>query len=145
MKILLLISFIFSLCGYSTKSDSVVLARLSSIKCVLDSLGVKEPIYVLAQAKYESGNFKCKECSWKYNNMFGFKGKSGKYIKFNTQNECLIYYSKWQNARYPKYKAKYPNGTYLGFLKWCKYAVNPEYNKHIKVAHDWIVKNLSNY
>lgn len=145
IKIILLFSLVFYLDGYSTKNDSAILERLRYIKCILDSLDVEEPLYVLAQAKYESGNFKCKDCSWKYNNMFGFKGQSGNYLKFDTQNECLIYYAKWQKARYPKYKTKYPSGTYLGFLKWCKYAVNTVYGKHIQIAHNWIVKNLPNY
>ena len=145
IKILLSLSLLIYFNGYSMKSDSAILEHLRYIKYVLDSLGVEEPIYVLAQAKYESGNFKCKDCSWKYNNMFGFKGQSGKYLKFDTQNDCLVYYSKWQKIRYPKYKSKHPNGTYIGFLKWCKYAVNPVYGQHIQKSHDWILKNLHNY
>lgn len=123
------------------KNDSVVFSYLDSIKDMLDSLQVEEPIYVLAQATYESGWFECKNCSWKYNNMFGFKGQSGKYLRFNTWQDCVIYYANWQKKRYPKYKAKYPNGTYLGFLKWCHYATGDDYNRKIQWTYNWIIDN----
>lgn len=122
-----------------SKKDSIIFAHLDSIKEMLDSLGVEEPIYVMAQAAYESGWFECKNCSWKHNNMFGFKGQSGKYLRFNTWQDCVIYYASWQKKRYPKYKAKYPKGTYLGFLKWCHYAVGDNYNKKIQWTHSWIL------
>lgn len=123
------------------RNDSTTIGFLDSIKCYLDNLNVEEPIYVMAQAAYESGWFECKSCSWKYNNMFGFKAQNGKYLKFKTWKDCLIYYSIWQNKNYPIYKKKHPKGTYLEFLKYCKYSESPEYFKHITSVYNWIVDN----
>ncbi len=139
IKILLLTMIICSSSFGNIKNDSIVLERLDNIKVLLDSLGVEEGVYVLAQAVYESGWFECKSCSWRYNNMFGFKGQDGKYIRFKTWEDCIVYYAKWQKARYPKYKAKYPNGDYLGFLKWSNFAVSEDYRKQIKWVYEWIL------
>ena len=125
------------------KNDSTVLQFLDSIYYYLDSLEVEEPKYVMAQALFERGWFQCTKCSWKYNNMFGFKGQSGKYLRFNTWVDCVIYYSNWQKKRYPKYKATHPKGTYLGFLKWCHFAESDEYSKHVQSMYNWINLNWS--
>lgn len=123
------------------KTDSIVFEYLDSIKRYLDSLGVKEPVYVMSQAAYESGWFNCKNCSWSYNNVFGFVALSGGYLRFKTLKECIIYYANWQKSRYSKYKLHNPKGTYLDFLKWCHYASGASYNKHVQQTYDWIVKN----
>ena len=145
---ILLLSMILTVTAYGrtnnvsvVKDDSVVFAYLDSMKELMDSLGIEEQIYVMAQATYESGWFACKKCSWQNNNMFGFKGQSGNYLRFDTWQDCVVYYAKWQKVRYPKYKAKYPNGNYLGFLKWCKYATGDDYNKQIQWMHNWIIDN----
>lgn len=126
-----------------SKKDSVVFYYLDSIKYLLDSLHVEEPKYVMAQALWETGNFRCKSCAWQNNNMFGFRGQSGKYMSFNTWRESVIYYANWQKKRYPKYKSNHPNGTYLDFLTWCKYAVSPDYAKNITKMYRWIQNNWS--
>lgn len=142
---LFLISMIFSvsmsgIINFSpTGKDSVLFAYLDSIKAILDSNNVQEPIYVLAQAIYETGWFKCKNCTWKNNNMFGFRGLNGKYLKFSNWRSCVLYYVKWQSKRYPKYKEKNPNGTYLGFLKWSRFAEAKNYSNHIQITYDWIL------
>jgi hypothetical protein len=123
------------------KNDSILFEKLDSLKAMLDSLQVEEPIYVMAQAVYETGWFKCKNCSWKYNNMFGFKGQNGKYLRFKTWQDCVVYYAAWQKKRYPKYKSTHPNGTYLGFLKWCNYATGDSYNKQIQWMYNWLIEN----
>lgn len=127
----------------TVKNDSTVLQFLDSIYYYLDSLEVEEPKYVMAQALFESGWFKCTKCSWKYNNMFGFKGQSGNYLRFNTWVDCVIYYANWQKKRYPKYKATHPKGTYLDFLMWCKFAVSESYRKDIQYMYNWIDANWS--
>lgn len=123
------------------KNDSVVLTYLDSIYYYLDSLNVQEPKYVMAQALFESGWFQCKKCSWQYNNMFGFKGQSGKYLRFNTWVDCVIYYANWQKKRYPKYKEKHPKGNYLDFLMWCNFAVSESYKRDIQSMYNWIEVN----
>lgn len=123
------------------KKDSVVICYLDSIKLMLDSLGVEEPIYVLSQAVWETGWFKCKNCTWKNNNMFGFRGKNAKYMHFKSWRDCVVYYANWQKKRYPKFKEKHPGGTYLQFLKWSHYSESETYSKHITWVYEWINKN----
>lgn len=123
------------------KNDSIVFEYLYSIKYMLDTLKVEEPVYVMAQALYESGWFACKHCTWENNNMFGFKGSNGKYLKFKCWQDCVIYYAKWQKKRYPKYKAKHPNGNYLDFLRWSNYSVSKDYAGKITTMKKWIEKN----
>lgn len=122
------------------KKDSVVYFYLDSISEMLDSLGVEEPSYVMAQAIWETGWFKCKKCTWSNNNMFGFRSSS-KYMHFDSWRDCVIYYAKWQKKRYPKYKLKYPNGNYLHFLKWAHYSESTEYSKRITTIYNWVNKN----
>ena len=145
-KIIFLISFACSLSLSASnfkiyREDSLVINYLDSINYYIDSLDIKEPLYVLAQACYETGWFACKKCAWENNNMFGFRGKSGKYMKFSSWQESVIYYSNWQKKRYPKFKQLYPTGTYLGFLKWARYAESPHYSRVIAETHKWILNN----
>lgn len=139
--IIALLIFTLPVCSAqrTIKNDSIVLAFMDEVKYVLDSIGVEEPVYVLAQAAYESGWFNCKKCSWKYNNMFGFTSQSGEYLRFKTWQDCLVYYSNWQKKRYPKYKISHPKGNYLGFLKYCHFSESAEYGRHIQNTYDWIL------
>lgn len=143
LKILILLMILVHVSHGSNhkRNDSLVISKLDSIEAMLDSLGVEEKFYVMSQAVYESHWFNCTDCSWRYNNMFGFKGKNGKYLKFKNWREGVEYYAKWQKERYLKYKKKYPRGTYIGFLKWCKFAVSDDYDRQIKWMHDWVINN----
>jgi flagellum-specific peptidoglycan hydrolase FlgJ len=124
-----------------TKKDSATIQYLDTISHYLDSLGVQEKQYVLAQAIWETGWFKCKNCAWsKGYNLFGFRSKSG-YIKYNSWQESVIAYSEWQKKRYPKYKKSHTNGNYLNFLKWCRYAETDAYSKHVTYVYNWLGKN----
>ena len=148
-KIIFLISLICSLSASAAnfkihRNDSLVLKYIDSVNYYIDSLDIQEPLYVLAQACWESGWFQCKNCTWENNNMFGFRAKSGKYMKFKSWQECVIYYANWQKKRYPKFKALYPTGTYLGFLKWCRFAESPHYSRVITETYNWILKNWAN-
>jgi flagellum-specific peptidoglycan hydrolase FlgJ len=124
-----------------TKKDSATIHYLDMISHYLDSLEVQEKQYVLAQAVWETGWFKCKNCAWsKGYNLFGFRSKKG-YIKYNSWTESVVAYSEWQNKKYPKYKKSHPKGSYLNFLKWCRYAETDAYSKHIIYVYDWLGKN----
>ena len=63
-------------------------------------------------------------------------------MKFDSEQECIEYYKKWQDKRYPKWRKKYPKGTYYDFLKYVKYAANPTYNSELKAKVAWVKKNL---
>lgn len=145
LKIFGLIVFLTLLFGnvkaQTHKKDSVIIHYLDSISYYLDSLGVQEKQYVLAQAIWETGSFKCKNCAWsKGYNLFGFRSKKG-YIKYNSWVESVLAYSEWQKKRYPKYKKSHPKSNYLDFLKYCRYAETDQYRKHITYAYNWLSKN----
>lgn len=126
------------------KNKELVYQYLDSLEYLMDSLQIQEPVYVMAQAIYETGWFQCKNCAWENNNMFGFRGQNNKYMKFKSWRASVFYYANWQKKRYFKFKAKYPNGDYLHFLKWCKYAQSTTYSSKITWTFRWLIKNWSN-
>ena len=63
-------------------------------------------------------------------------------MKFDSDEECIEYYKKWQDKRYPKWQEKYPKGTYYDFLKYSRYATSPTYNQELKNFVAWVRKNL---
>ena len=67
---------------------------------------IKEPLIVYKQVLKETGYLKCKGCSLKYNNLFGFTTK--KMIKFNHWIDSITFYKEWQK--------QYKNGDYYTFL-----------------------------
>jgi flagellum-specific peptidoglycan hydrolase FlgJ len=125
-------------------NKQMILNYLDSLQIQIDSLGIQEPVYVMAQAIYETGWFQCKNCTWSNKNMFGFRALNGKYMKFKSWRVCLNYYAKWQGDRYKRFKEKYPKGDYIKFLKWSRFAESPNYSKKIIWTHEWIIKNWIN-
>lgn len=107
-----------------------------TIQEVLDEIKAQEiqhDTIVLQQAMWESGWLKCTNCSWRYNNMFGFrtngwvsKSNPKGYIKFDTWQESIAYYKKWQDKNY--------NGSqdYYAFLIRVGYAEDTDYITHIR-------------
>ena len=143
-RIIFLLTLTLTISCYGSKhriNDTLVLKYIDSINYYIDSLDIKEPYYVISQALWETGFFSCKNCTFENNNMFGFRCRSGKYMKFKNLNSCMIYYSNWQKKRYPKFKELYPTGTYLGFLKWCRFAESPNYSRVITETYNWLLKN----
>jgi len=82
------------------------------------------PEIVFAQAILETGHFKCQNCSLKDNNIFGFWYK-GSYIKYDSWQECVSYYARWQ-------KRHYKGGDYYEFLEKRGYAEDPLYCEKLK-------------
>ncbi len=74
--------------------------------------------------RYETGHLKCTKrkiiCSLHYNNLFGFRYKE-EYLKFNSYSASVVYYRKWQNRHYNKFKKRHPGKSYYEFLKWIGY------------------------
>jgi len=114
--------------------EEVVLKPLNT-KNLLEELkkhNVKHPEIVLRQSIMESGWFKCTSCSMRYNNPFGFRYPSWVdkdnplgYLKFDTWQDAVKYYKKWQ-------KKRYKGGDYYEFLKNIGYAQDPNYIKKLK-------------
>lgn len=89
MKNLLLL--LFPIISYSQTSEEILLE--------IKNQGICYPEIVLAQAKLETGNFECRDCSLDLNNLFGFRYKK-KYICFDTWQESITYYKEWQDRWY---------------------------------------------
>lgn len=134
----LLILFCFQQ-GVAQKSNR---PKLQAMYNAIKEEGIEEPVFVMAQSIQETGWLNCKNCCLRHNNLFGFYKKGNKCMKFDSEKECIKYYRKWQDKRYPKWKKKYPKGTYYDFLKHVGYAANPNYNKELRVFVNWIKKNL---
>ena len=60
---------------------------------------IKHAEIVLKQIRLETGNLKCTGCSLDYNNLFGFFYK-GSYLKFDSWQESVDYYKRWQDKYY---------------------------------------------
>lgn len=84
---------------------------------------IKFPLIVFKQAMYETGWLKCKNCSLKYNNLFGFKTRD--YLKFDHWTKSVDFYKIWQNTYYKE-------GDYYDFIKNIGYAEDPNYIKVLK-------------
>jgi len=78
----------------------------------------------------------------RYHNLFGFYIKGNKCKKFESDEECIEYYKKWQDKRYDKWRAKYPKADYYHFLKYVKYATGDKYTNELKPKVTWVKKHL---
>lgn len=95
--------------------------------------GIEHPEIVYSQALLETGHFKCKNCSLKKNNLFGFRTRNG-YISFSSWEESIDYYKAWQDRHYK-------GGNYYDFLnclyktrsgRCVRYATEPTYTERLK-------------
>lgn len=123
--------------------QSLDTTKLLRVKYILDSLQIEESRTVLAQVVCETGWLNCKHCCLDKNNLFGFIGKKG-CIKFDNWVESCVYYKKWQDLRWSKYKSKHKNPDYISFLKSKysgPYARSKTYDKYVKI----MLTKLKNY
>jgi len=111
-----------------TFSQTTRAARVNDLYHCLLEYHIECPKTVLAIVIYETGWLECKNCSYKFNNLFGFRSNH-EYLKFKSIYECLEYFKIWQETYYTPWKLKHPKGTYY------------EYLAHVKYAH----VNMSNY
>ena len=118
MKLILYILTISTVC-YGQTVDSVYQELIKQ--------GIKSPEIVLAQSIEETGWYKCINCSLSKNNIFGFWYKK-KYLTFNSWQDCIAYYKRWQDRHYIEKDHK----TYYDYLTWKGYATNPKYINNIK-------------
>jgi hypothetical protein len=138
----LLIAFLILLPFQQVASQKHNKPKLQAMYDAIKEAGIKEPEFVMAQCIQETGWMDCKNCCLRYNNYFGFYIKGNKCLKFNSRAECIAYYKRWQDKRYPKWKEKNPKGSYYQFLKHVKYATGDKYNEEIKPKVKWVKKNL---
>jgi len=86
--------------------------------------GILHEKIVLAQAVHETGWFKCTKCSLDRNNLFGWR-LNHKYMEFDTWQESVAYYARWQQR-------KYKGGNYYKFLEDSGFATDPKYVEKLK-------------
>lgn len=70
---------------------------------------IAHPEVVTAQAIWETGWFKCTDCSLDKNNLFGFN-TGGPYFKYNDWKASIDAYKVWQDKYYD------PSRDYYNFL-----------------------------
>ena len=84
---------------------------------------VQNPIIVMKQACLETGHFTSRGCHER-NNLFGFRTSKG-YLKFDTWQQCVLYYKDMQCRRY--------NGEdYYKWLKLIGFAEDTNYIAKLK-------------
>jgi hypothetical protein len=141
MKRLLLVLFlaVFFQQGFSQKIDK---AKMQAMYDAIKAEGIFHPDYVMAQCMQETGNLSCRSCCLRYHNLFGFYVKNNKCKKFDSDEECIKYYKKWQEKRYSKWRKKNPEADYYHFLKSVGYATGDKYTRELKPKVIWVQKNL---
>ncbi|MCB0740695.1 MAG: glucosaminidase domain-containing protein, partial [Chitinophagaceae bacterium] len=117
-------------------------AKMQSMYDAIKAAGIRHPDIVMAQCIQETGWLNCKRCCLRYNNLFGFYIKGNKCKKFASKEDCIAYYKRWQDQRYPKWRKKFPKANYYHFLKYVHYATGDKYTREIKPKVSWVRKNL---
>ncbi len=96
-----------------------------SVYAYILAADIKHPEIVLKQAILETGWFQSKHLM-RRNNLFAFRSTQ-KYMWFDTWQECVQYYKRWQLDNYTN-----PEENYYKFLVRIKYAHTKEYIKTLK-------------
>ncbi len=138
----LLIAFLLLLFFQSGSSQTINKAKMQAMYDAIKAAGIRHPDFVMAQCMQETGNLNCKNCCLRYHNLFGFMVKDNKCKKFDSDEECIEYYKKWQDKRYDKWRKKNPKADYYHFLKHVKYATGDKYNNELKPKVAWVRKHL---
>jgi len=141
MKKLLLVFLVVSFFQQGF-SQNINKAKMQAMYDAIKAEGILHPDFVMAQCMQETGNLSCKKCCLRYHNLFGFYIKGNKCKKFDSDKECIEYYKKWQDKRYPKWRGKHPKGSYYDFLKHAGYATGDKYTKELKPKVAWVQKHL---
>ena len=141
MKKPLLIFFLI-FCFQLGFSQNINKPKMQAMYNAIKTAGIRHPDFVMAQCMQETGNLSCKNCCLRYHNLFGFYKKKNKCMKFDSDEECIKYYKKWQDKRYDKWKKKNPKADYYHFLKSSGYATGDKYTKELKPKVAWVQKNL---
>src|SRR4051812_8972597 len=90
----------------SASSSLRAQSRLEKVSNLYDSLlvhDIEKPKIVLAIAIFETGWMECHHCTYRENNLFGFRNNNG-YVKFKTVSDCLDFLKHWQGKYYKPWK-----------------------------------------
>ena len=138
--LLVLLLLFITLNAFSQKGRTAKINNLYS--CLLE-YKIECPKTVLAIAVYETGWMECKNCSYQYNNLFGFRSNRN-YVRFKNIYECIEYLKVWQETYYDPWKARHPRGSYYDFLVHIRYARSSmsNYLKTIKSVERLVSKNV---
>ncbi len=91
---------------------------------VMEECGIRQQLYVIAQACLETGWFTSKVFR-QYNNLFGlYDSRKRDYYRFSSWEDSVIAYRKYIQYRYK-------GGNYLTFLKRIGYAEDPQYTAKV--------------
>ena len=102
------------LLGLSLLSDDELTPKNVYNYCIEQD--IQYPEIVTAQAIWETGWFKCSDCSLDKNNLFGFN-TGGPYFKYDNWKESVDAYKRWQDTYYDSTR------DYYNFLA-CIYTTN---------------------
>ncbi len=86
---------------------------------------IRHPEIVLRQAILETGWFQSKHLM-RRNNLFAFRSTK-KYMWFDTWQQNIEYYKRWQDEKYTDHKE-----NYYTFLVRINYSRSPDYIKTLK-------------
>ena len=87
---------------------------------------IKFPQVVLRQVIWETQWLKCKNCTLKFNNLFGFATRQG-FMKFDNWVDCIEFYKQWQDKRNISLKS-----DYYSQLQKAHFASYSGYNRKLK-------------
>ena len=91
---------------------------------VMEECGIRQQLYVIAQACLETGWFTSKVFR-QYNNLFGlYDSRKRDYYRFSSWEDSVIAYRKYIQYRYK-------GGNYLTFLRRIGYAEDPQYTAKV--------------
>ena len=135
-------AFFLLLFFQQTFSQNINKPKMQAMYDAIKAAGIEHPDFVMAQCMQETGNLSCKNCCLRYHNLFGFYVKGNKCKKFDSDEECIEYYKKWQDKSYGKWRKKHPKEDYYHFLKWVKYATGDKYTNELKPKVAWVRKHL---
>lgn len=97
---------------------------------VCDSLGIKHPNVIWAQARLESGNFESKTYKQKRNCLGIYDSKRKQYAWFNSWQECVKAYRDRVQYRFKKENAT--DEEYIRWLISINYATDKNYANKIR-------------
>ena len=98
MKTIILSYFLIFLLCISSKTiaqiNNVDKEKVQKIYNLIKNENIQYPEFVIAQSIVETGWMKCKNCCYKFHNLFGFIGPGNKCLKFDTDYASIQYYKK---------------------------------------------------
>ena len=120
----IILGIVLGQCLNAQKNEALK-KQIEEIYTYIKCCEIQHPEIVLRQAIWETGWFKSDYCRNRHN-LFGFR-HTKTYMTFNSWQESVEYYKKWQEKRY-----KDPNEDYYKFLVRVKYATSKEYVSKLK-------------